>query len=331
VKSTLWSTVLCLGSLCLVPSPSEAQGTAPQPAAPAQSAPAQAPSAQPPAQPTPAPQTPAQQPGATTQAPPAAPVPPKKEDRDTGGDFYSIEPIFWLVKEPPVLRLGYAGEFTKNAYGMTIYNQTTPGNLDFPGGSKYGDGIMVTVPTPKENSVQFTYWRIQGHGNTTAATDLILFSNSFPMGDALVTSYAFQDYKLSWNYLSYPYPSHGSRFRFKTLWEFQFLNISTFTAAPLDVNAVNTTGDKHIFLPTLGAGIEYHLAKSLLFELKASGFGIIHHMDIWDTEASLVWRTGHLEAFVGAKAFHFKTSPKADQYFTDTLLGPAVGLRWIFK
>jgi len=328
VKSKLWSTVLCLGLLCLVPSPSEAQGTPPQPAVPAQPAPAQQAS---PAQPTPAQQTPAQQPGTATQAPPAAPIPPKKEDRDTGGDFFSIEPFFWDVKKAPVLRLGYAGEFTQNPYGMTIYNQTTPGNLNFPGGSKYSDGIVLTVPTPKENSVQFTFWRVQGSGNTTAATDLILFGNSFAMNDALVTSYAFQDYKLSWNYLTYPYPSHGSRFRFKTLWEFQFLNVTTLTSAPLDVNALNTTGNKHIFLPTLGAGIEYHLAKSLLFELKASGFGIIHHMDIWDTEASLVWRIGHLEAFVGAKGFHFKTSPKADQYFIDTLLGPDAGLRWIFK
>jgi hypothetical protein len=327
VKSKLWSTVLCLGLLCLVPSPSEAQGTAPQPAAPAQPAPAQAP----PAQQTPAQAAPAPQPSTTTQAPPAAPIPPKKEDHDTGGDFFSIEPILWVVKEPPVLRLGYAGEFTTNAYGVKIYNQTTPGDLNFPGGSKYADGIVVTVPTPKENSVEFTFWHVQGEGNTTAATDLILFNNSFPLNDALVTSYAFQDYKLSWNYLTYPYPSNGSRFRFKTLWEFQFLNVTSLTSAPADVNASNTTGNKHIFLPTLGAGIEYHLAKNLLFELKGSGFGIIHHMDIWDAQASLVWRLGHLEAFVGAKGFHFKTSPKADQYFTDTLLGPEVGLRWIFR
>ena len=210
MKSKLWSTGLCFCLLCVVPSPGEAQVTAPQ-------------------QPTPAqPATPAQ--AAPAQPPPAAPIPPKKEDRDTGGDNFSIEPFYWDVKKAPVLRLGYAGEFTTNAYGMTIYNQTTPGNLNFPGSSKYGDGIVVTVPTPKENSVQFTFWHVEGGGNTTAATDLILFSNTFPMGDALVTSYAFQDYKLSWNYLTYPYPSNGSKFRFLTLWEFQFLNVTSLTA-----------------------------------------------------------------------------------------------------
>jgi hypothetical protein len=323
VKSKLWSTGLCLCLLCVVPSPGEAQVTAPQQPTPTQPAP--------PAQPAIAQQPPTQQPVTTTQPPPPAPIPPKKEDRDTGGDDFSIEPFFWDVKKAPVLRLGYAGEFTKNAYGMTIYNQTTPGNLNFPGSSKYGDGIVVTVPTPKENSVQFTFWHVEGSGNTTAATDLILFSNSFPMGDALVTSYAFQNYKLSWNYLTYPYPSNGSKFRFLTLWEFQFLNVTSLTSAPADVNAVNTTGNKHIFLPTLGGGIEYHPTKALRFELKASGFGIIHHMDIWDTEASLVWRIGHLEVFLGARGYHFKTTPKADQYFTDTLLGPDAGLRWIFK
>ena len=271
------------------------------------------------------------QPATPAQPPPPPPVPVRVEDHDTGGDAYSFEPIFWLSKSAPILRLGFAGTQpqTDSTTGIVTAGQTAPGDLNYQGG-KYGIGGVVTVPTGRENSVQVSYFRLQGDGSTTATQSLVLFGNSFPQGDILNTAYKIENWKLSFNYLSYPYPSNGAKFRLKTLWEFQYLNVSSVVSAPLDINALDTTGDKHIILPTLGIGLEYHPSKHVRLEAKASGFGILHHMDIWDTEASIVVRFGKVEAFLGGKAYHFKTTPKGDQYFTDTLYGPSVGLRYIF-
>jgi hypothetical protein len=279
------------------------------------------------------PAPPAQTTPSVQAAPPPPPVPVRVEDHDTGGDAYSLEPLFWLTKTAPVLRLGFAAKqvHTDPTTGVVTPGQTVPGDLNYGGGSKYGLGGVITIPTGRENSVQASYFRIQGDGSTTATQNLILFTNSFPKSDVLNTSYKIENYKISLNYLSFPYPSNGSKFRLKTLWEFQYLNVSSVISAPLDINAVNTTGNKHIFLPTLGIGLEYHPSKHVRLEAKGSGFGILHHMDIWDTEASLVVRFGKMEAFVGGKAYHFKTTPKGDQYFTDTLYGPSAGLRYIFR
>ncbi len=43
-----------------------------------------------------------------------------------------------------------------------------------------------------------------------------------------------------------------------------------------------------------------------------------------------VVKVGPIEAFVGGKGYHFKTSPNQDQYFTDTLWGPSVGVQLDF-
>ncbi len=310
MKSKLRSGIVCSCLLFLI---QPTRGVAQDAAQPQQTQPTPPPAAPPP--------------------PPPPPVPVRVEDHDTGGDAYSIEPIFWQVKAPPDLKLGFAATqiTTDPTTGVVTAGQTAPGNLNYPGGSKYGLAGVITVPTGRENSVQVSYFRIQGSGSTTANANLILFTNSFPKGDFLTTSYKIENYKISLNYLSFPYPSNGARFRVKTLWEFQYLNLNSLIAAPNDINAVNTTGSKHIVLPTLGIGLEYHPAKNVRLEVKGSGFGILHHMDIWDTEASAVFRFGKVEAFLGGKAYHFKTTPQGNQYFSDTLYGPMVGLRYMFR
>jgi hypothetical protein len=70
------------------------------------------------------------------------------------------------------------------------------------------------------------------------------------------------------------------------------------------------------------------MTKHLRWELKGSGFGIPHHADIWDAQADVALRLSAFEIQVGARAYHFKTSPSTDQYFTDTLDGAYVGIRY---
>ena len=300
LRSGLFCSCLLLAvqvSLCSAQEP-------PQPPPPAQ---------QPPVSATP----PAPKPQVDTQPTPPKPAP--NQERDTGGDAFSIEPIFWLTRNSPTLHKGQSSTATE------------PGNIDTLGKSKYGDGALITIPTGHENSLQFSYNRVQGRANTTASQDLTFFGNLFPSGDILSTRYTLQNIKVSWNYLTYPYPSSGAKLRIKTLWEVQYTTIKTNIDAPQDTTATFTQGTKSVILPTLGLGLEYHAGRHVRLEVKVSGFGIPGHSIIGDGEASMVFRTGRIETLLGGKAYYFKTSPKGDQFYSELLYGPYIGIRYMFK
>ncbi len=286
------------------------------------------PPAQPPNQP-PAQPPPTQPPGGveatppvpkpTVQMPVPRPPPPVTTERDTGGDNFSIEPFYWLARAAPTIAQGHAN------------TDFDPGALGFPGHSKFADGVFITVPTGHENSFEFRFFQQTGQGNSILGVTEQFFTTQYAVGDVLATNYRLSSYKLSWNYLTWPYPSAGAKFRFKTLYEFQYAAVRGSFDAPADVNAVPTEGIKSIIRPTLGAGIEYHLARRVRFEAKLSAMGFPHHGDIYDGEASLAAGGPHFELLAGARIFHLKTSPTSDQYYKETLWGPYLGLRLIWK
>lgn len=324
MKVKLWSAILCSGLLLCV-SAAKAQSSAAVSGATDDSQAQQTP---PPAQ-TPPQNPPATVPGTpsipkpTVQLPPSAPessqpstMPPQ---HDTEGDYFSIEPMYWLTKRAPVMAAGKGNSFT------------APGGLDFPGHSKYGLGATITIPTSRENSLQFTYFRIKGQGNSTLPDTVNFFGNEFSKGDILASGYTVNVLKLSWNYLTWPYPSKGAKFRVKTLWEMQYAQLSGSFDAPADTTAISTFGSKRVILPTLGLGAEYHVSRYFYLNLKASGFGILHHADIVDGEADAVLHLGRIEAMIGDRYYHFKTSPQSDEYFSYTLTGPFVGLRYDWR
>ncbi len=294
---------LVIGLLCCLSIPVFAQDNPPQ----------QQPPSAPGTPPTPKPKVelPPQPQGQPSKAPPA--------ERDTGGDYFSIMPFYWATSQNPMLA---------KSHGSTV---TQAGDFDFNGSKKYSYGGILTIPTSHENSLQFTYFRKQNQGNSTLAVNENYFGQPFAAGDVVAAHYTLQAFKLSWNYLTYPFPSAGAKFRLKTLWEVQYATIRSNFDAPADANASPTEGRKSVVLPTLGLGLEFHPAKHTMVEIKGSGFGIPHHADIWDTEANLVFRASRLELLVGGKAWHFKTSPHGDNYYSDTLYGPYAGLRYIFK
>jgi hypothetical protein len=286
---------------------------------------------QPPPQPTPPAQTPAPPsapgtppvPKPTVQMPPSAqtgtPKPPVSTERDTGGDAVSVELFGWQTNGTPTIRGGKAATVTD------------AGNLHFPGKTKIAEGAVITFPTTRENSLEFTYFQVSSQGNTVLGATQNFFGNDFSVGDTLATNWHVRAMKLSWNYLTYPYPSNGAKFRLKTLYEVQYVDVNGSFDSPADVNAVPTSGSKSVILPTLGLGVEYHPAKRLRLEAKASGFGLYHRGDIWDAEGSAVLRLGKIEVLAGARILHYKTSPKGEEYFSQTLGGPYVGLRWVFR
>ena len=306
-------SIFLSGSLCLVL------------LAPAASAQTQ----QPPPQQPPAQQTPPAAPGTptipkpTVQLPAATPkqTPTPPQERDTGGDAISVELLYWMTP----------GSSQPKMYGGAGNTTGLYGDLDFNGDKKYAASAIATIPTSRENSIEISYWRKQGSGTSILGQTESFFGDNFSVGDTVYTSYTVESAKLSWNYLTWPYPSNGAKLRIKTLWEVQYVGIGVNFNAPADVDAIFTNGTKDIILPTFGLGAEYHPSKHLRLEMKASGFGLLHHADIWDTQASVVARYGRIEVFLGEKAYHFKTSPQADHYFSQTIIGPYAGVRYMFK
>ncbi len=304
MKSTISTRIVCV-FFCVA----AAFGQQPPPSTP--------PDQQPP--PT-VPGTPAT-PKPTVQLPPTVPkpTPTPKQERDTGGDAFSIEAAFWQTHEAPKM---YGG--AKDVTGL-------PGDFFFNGAKKYSLEGVATIPTTHEDSLEITYFRNQGTGDQVIPKLSNYFGNNFAAQDQIFSSYTLQTAKVSWNYLTYPYPSNGAKFRLKTLWEVQFAHITSTFSAPADLNAVTTFGAKNVILPTFGLGIEYHPVKKVRIEVKGSGFGIPHHADIWDAQAFLVWRVAKAEVFLGGQAYHYKTSPQGDHYYSQTLAGPLVGVRYLFK
>lgn len=284
------------------------------------------PASQPPQQTT-APQTTPQQttPQQTPQQAAAAsrtpPAPKETPSTVNTGGGWSIEPIYWRTTVHPVLRAGAADV------------STDPGNLDYPDSAKYALGGVISMPLGKTNSLRFSYFQNYKSGSTFANGNLNLFGTAIGGGDFLTTYYRVRDYKVSYDYLTYFFHRGSADFRIKTLWEFQFVDVSnqiedfvpngdgTFTANP-------ASGTRSIIYPTLGLGFEGTFSRHLRFETKGSGFALPHHAVLGDAEGSLALRFGHLEFIAGARAFHFKTSPKKDQYASGTIYGPYGGIRY---
>ena len=264
-------------------------------------------------------QTPPQQTaGAAARTPPAPKETPSTVN--TGGGW-SVEPVYWLTTVHPVLRAG-AGD-----------TQTEPGNFDYPQSSKYALGGVISMPLGKNSSLRFSYFQTDKTSSTTAGGNLNLFGTAIGSGDFLSTYYRLRDYKVSYDYLTYFFHRGSTAFRVKTLWEFQFLDVSNIVldSSPNGDGTFTSntaTGTRSIIYPSLGLGFEGTLSPHLRFEAKGSGFVFPHRAVIGDSEGSLALRAGHLEFIAGARAFHFKTSPKKDQYVRGTIYGPYVGIRY---
>jgi hypothetical protein len=236
--------------------------------------------------------------------------------------------MYWFTNAQPNLYGGAANTFT----GVT--------GLDFTGKGKRSPGINIGIPAGPGNSIHISYFQATGTGNQTAATDLTLFNTALSQGDYLATRYKLQNVKISLDFLSYPTPLGDSSWRFRTLWEVQYTTINSSIDAPFRTvsydssgTAISNTasGTRWFIYPTLGAAIDKNLTKRFKVEAKASGFGIPKRADIWDAEASATYNLGPIDVIGAYRGFHFKTSPKNEQYLSETLSGAYVALRWSWK
>ena len=284
---------------------------------------------------------PAQQPGQTPPpptAPPAerTPTPPSTAqtpgkpstdaaDYATGDGAFSIQLFYWQTPQTADLR------------GGTMKSTLTSGDFDFPGKGKFTPGAIISIPLLKENTIRVSYFRATLRGDTTAATDLNLFGTGFTKGDFISSRYTLQNARISLDYLSYPFPLRGSKFRFKTLWEVQYVTIDGRVSAPLLVDSTGASdptvvsGKKSIILPTFGVAVERSFGRHFRLEANASGFTLPHRSTLWNADAAAAIRAGRIEVLLGGKAFHFRTTPKADNYYLGTLSGAYVGVRYYWQ
>jgi hypothetical protein len=276
-------------------------------------------------QPPPPPEAPAQQ----QQNPSATTAPPEisKDDPDYGepiGGFY------WLTKGSSKLLPQAPARCTINCTAPIPGADLT---LALPSARPRSPGAFVSIPAGKFNHLEISYFQADGNGTGYAAVPLSLFGSDFAQGDFISTSYRIRNAQLTWNYLTWPAPPEDSKWRFRTLYSFNYTGVTATIDAPFEASAtfVPANGSRNIFYPAFGVSLEYIPSKHFFFEARTWGFGFPHRADIADAEANAVVRFKHLEVFGGYKWFHYKTSPQNSEYFVGTLSGPMGGVRWVIR
>jgi hypothetical protein len=201
-------------------------------------------------------------------------------------------------------------------------------------------GITLGIPAGRGNSLKITYEQTSANGSQNAATDLAIFAVGYSAGNYLATNYKLRHVKLTYDFLSYPSPLNDSSWRFRTLWEIQYVTVNLRVDAPFNDITVDSSGNvstttaehsRQLILPAFGGAIDKKLMPNFRIEAKATGFGIPRRAAVWDAEASAAYSIRQLDLIAGYRGFHYKTSPASDTYASQTLHGAYVALRWNLK
>ncbi len=322
--------------------PPAAAEAAPDPQA---APPQQTPTTQTPPQTPPAPTPPAQTPApADTQAPPGRsvlikqppPPPPKLPDVRMPGEMgWFVGVSGWFPTELPSFDKGRASLFTNSS------------KLQFQGKPKIARGGEIGIAAGAHNTLRIAYFDSRAAGDFTTTRDTTALDQTYVAGTLVATNYRVQNAKISFEYLTWPYPVESRRFRLKTLWQIQYVSFRAGFDAPL-LPTTDSSGNlltdangnpvsfaalqsKWFISPAFGLGVAQYASKYFRLEANASGFTIPRHTTIWDVDASANIRFSHFELRVGGKAFHFKTSTSQD-FYTHNIMGSAfAGVRWYSK
>jgi hypothetical protein len=262
------------------------------------------------------------------------PPPPKLPDvRQQGETGWWAGLNAWIPVQHPVFDKGHGAAFSENS------------RVTLPGKPKYAEGAELGLAVGLHNTLRFEYFETRANGNVESIpTTLHLWNQTYDKGTYLSSTYRLQHGKMSFDYLTWPYPVESRRFRLKTLWQIQYTSIRTVFDAPkapifdeggniiLDAsgNPISYAGigSRWFISPMFGLGTAYYSGRHFRWEANAAGFTWPHRNTVWDADTSLNFKYGHMELRVGAKAFHFKTNTQAE-YFTKGTMGSAfVGVRW---
>ncbi len=254
------------------------------------------------------------------------PPPPKVIDvRQPGEKGWFIGVTGWVPVGNTYMDKGLQAAFLGNSA------------FHFPGQSKGQVGGEFGMAVGQHNLLRLSYMTARAAGTTNAPNDLVLYSQGYPSGTQLATAYKLSDYKISYEYLTWPFPVGTSHFRLVTLWQVQYITMKTHYDAPVLSNTPNsvgnlisysTAGSKSFFSPTFGLGVRDYVKGNFRLEANASGFYLPHHFNIWDADASVNYRIGKIEVGAGGRALHFHTSANSDYYHWGMFGGAFVAIRW---
>ena len=264
------------------------------------------------------------------QTPPAAPTPQAPPPAPAQGPKTAVPDY----PDPRTLTLG------------VFYWATGPGTepgyfggsqaLDFETLTDWGKphrtpGIEASLPITRTGELHLEYFRTKGDANQNSPGTVDVFGATYTQGDFLATQYQIQNAKLYLDDLLFPHKFPVAKFRLKSLWEVEWVQIKGTIDAPyIDATGVSASASAshQIIFPAFGVAAEYALSPHVLLRAAVSGFGLYHKADLWDGEATIAYRRGMWEIRGGGKAFGFKTSPNNTEYVRATITGAFVGLRW---
>jgi hypothetical protein len=331
---------VCLALAVAAAGPARAQQTSDSAADGSQNPTSQNPPAQ-----TAPPQTPAQtapqSPLAPASAQPssgpivnAAPEVPKYPDVRLPGEYgFYIGIDAWLPTQQPIFNKGRNAGYTANSY---VVMQGQP---------KAAEGGEFGLALGLHNMLKFSYFETRAAGDYTAPVDtVVLNGQAYAAGTLVSTNYRVQNLKLSFDYLTWPYPVESRRFRLKTLWQVQYTSVTAGFDAPqlplfdasgnplIDASgnpiSYASSSSKWFILPTFGLSATEYLTRNIRFEASTDGFAIPHHSTLYEGESTLNFRVSHFEVRGGAKLFHYNTSTSQDFYLKGTLASVFFGIRW---
>jgi hypothetical protein len=308
----------------------QAQAAQDAAAAPADQQPApQAPAQQQPAPPQQPQQPPAETPPQTEPQPQRLklpPPPPKVVDvRMPGEAGYYVGITGWLPIGNIISDKGHAASFTD------------PSKLQLAGNPTASPALEIGIAAGLHNSIRLSYFSTKRSGSTSTPTEIVVFSQVYEPGNEITTNGKLTDYKLSYEFLTWPYPVEARHFRLKTLYQVQYIQVKTTFDEPVlsatpdssgNFTSYATVGSKGYFSPALGLGVHEYATRNFHLEANVSGFMLPHRWHLLDSDATVAYRAGKIELRLGAKGFLFRTSPKSDYFYRGTVGGVMLGVRW---
>jgi hypothetical protein len=285
---------------------------------------------------TPVPPPAEDQPAPHSLIPKAPPPPPKVPDvRRPGESGFWVDVEGWLPREHPYQNGGT--KWPVSVTGSSLF-------LTLQGKPKYAGTVEVGLAVGLHNTLKFIANDFRASGDYTTPIEVTAWNQTYSGGTYVSTTYHVESAKLSYEYLTWPFPVGSRKIRLKTLWQMQFTQVSTTFDSPLDYfdsngnpvldsngQLVNLSGSgtKHIVSPEFGLGFSYYPSRHVRIEAEGSGFGFPHHYYVWDGDVSVNYRVmKHFEIRAGARGYGFKTSTDSDYFIKGNYLSAFAGVRW---
>src|SRR5579883_1623481 len=180
------------------------------------------------------------------QAPPAPPpeVPGVRQPGETGWRR-GVNACF-----PTDKPMQYGGHkfvpSPSTATGATVTGTIDP-TIQMQGKPKAAEGVEIGIAVGLHNTLRFSYWETRAAGDIASiGHNFQAWGQTYAAGTAISTNYRIQNGKVSFDYLTWPYPVESRRFRLKTLWQVQYTGIRTSFDAPNLPLVDPTTGAPYV-------------------------------------------------------------------------------------